>query len=346
MVHGKYPLNKTASFLCITFSALHVFVLISMISINLHKEVEFFSISKKIAEYAAQLSFLVRVALRTREQHIAINYTQLALADYLFEVPVDLWPPSRALMYNSSAELRWKILQTRKVYITYGENCCEFSLARACETALSAGKVDECRAYNSSILDSDFQDRNNRTLQTSMGAGLWLWKPYIINRTLHEMADGEYLIYADAGIYTESPLHPLLVLLERLDANYSGVFTFGVGMPQRAFCKRDAFLRQRCDSPACHDAGQVNGALIVWRRGRHALRVVEAWLRDCEDYQVRFAYAFVESNQSLWLHHCYEGHPEGRREVIISSYPFGLASEHLAAFRELVFRFRDPLAPR
>ena len=80
-----------------------MFVIISMISIKLPRKGEFVSMSKEIAEYAAQLSFLVQVALKTRGQPIAINYTQLALADYLFEVPVDLWPPSRALLSNSSA---------------------------------------------------------------------------------------------------------------------------------------------------------------------------------------------------------------------------------------------------
>jgi hypothetical protein len=106
------------------------------------------------------------------------------------------------------------------------------------------------------------------------------------------LSDGDYLIYVDAGAYLTGPIHPVLVLLENLDRNLSGVLTFGVGLDQRAYCKRDAFVRQRCDVPACHDKMQVNGALSVWRRGEHALRVTEAWLRECQDFQVRSPSSF------------------------------------------------------
>jgi hypothetical protein len=207
------------------------------------------------------------------------------LPDSRFNVPDSLWPPTRGLMVNSSSILRRRLINRRKVYITYGENCCRASLLRACNAALVNAGMDECRAYNASVLDSDFRRRNEHIFSRVTGAGLWLWKPYIINRTLNEMADGEYLVYADAGAYFDGPVYPLLVLLETLDAIYRGVLVFGVGLPQRAYCKRDAFLRQRCDTSQCHDAGQVNGALSVWRRGEHALRVVEAWLRDCQDFQ-------------------------------------------------------------
>jgi hypothetical protein len=221
------------------------------------------------------------------DQIDSINMSALALADRLFDVPDNIWPPTRALMVNSTIQLRWKLLNKKKIYITYGENCCRNSLSRACHAALTQAAMDECRALTLSALDSDFRERNRKILAEPKGAGLWLWKPYIINRTLHEMADGEYLVYADAGSYFNGPIYPLLVLLEKLDASYGGVLVFGVGLEQSVFCKRDAFVQQRCDTPACHKAGQVNGALSIWRRGAHALRVVDAWLRDCQDYQVR-----------------------------------------------------------
>ena len=95
-------------------------------------------------------------------------------------------------------------------------------------------------------------------------------------------------MYADAGSYLSNltgPIEPLLVLLERQNDTLNGVLTFGVGLPQSQFCKRDTFVRQRSDTPACHDAMQVNGAFSVWRKNFHSLRVVDAWLRDCMDHQ-------------------------------------------------------------
>jgi hypothetical protein len=32
------------------------------------------------------------------------------------------------------------------------------------------------------------------SLQTQRGGGLWLWTPYLINKTLHALLDGDYVI--------------------------------------------------------------------------------------------------------------------------------------------------------
>jgi hypothetical protein len=288
----KAPKLKSSRSMCSALCAMHLLVVLSFWGTVYRTDVREAGVSdfqRMLAGLRIRFAndILEAQSAKPQEKSInAINLTELEFADHLFAVPHDLWPRSKELMVNSTPEIRWKILKKRKVYLTYGENCCAYVLARACKGALSVGEMDDCLAYNSSVIDSEFKERHKTTLETRMGAGLWLWKPYIINRTLHEMADGEYLFYADAGVHIISPIHPLLVLLERLDANYSGILTFGVGFTQRQYCKRDAFVRQRCDTPACYDAGQVNGALSIWRRGPHALRVVQAWLRDCEDHQV------------------------------------------------------------
>jgi hypothetical protein len=62
-----------------------------------------------------------------------------------------------------------------------------------------------------------------------------------------------HIMYADAGSYLSNltgPIEPLLVLLERQNDTLKDVLTFGVGLPQSQFCKRDAFVRQRFDTPA------------------------------------------------------------------------------------------------
>ena len=177
------------------------------------------------------------------------------------------------------------ISTTRKVYITYGDRCCSISKNRACEHALSQGKCDECYAFDRSIIDPEFQILHQKILSTTRGAGLWLWKPYIINKTLHtQLQDGEYLIYADAGIYFVGPVHPALYHMEARDDVFHGVLISSGFHPMFQYCKRDAFVRQRCDTDQCHQANQVDGAFSFWRKGPHALRVANAWLADAIDY--------------------------------------------------------------
>jgi hypothetical protein len=164
-------------------------------------------------------------------------------------------------------------------YLTFGHNCCVLSKARAC--AAAAPYVDECHALSMNDVDAQFRKEHAQTLNTPRGGGLWLWKPYLINRTLHSLQEGDYLLYMDAGAYLVGDIEPL----RRMTDYYDGVLTFGVGFTQQQYCKRDAFVRQRCDTDACHKAMQVNGAYSMWRKSTHALRVVEAWLKDCTDHQ-------------------------------------------------------------
>jgi hypothetical protein len=95
--------------------------------------------------------------------------TALAEADYLFRVPDDLWPPTYELMANSTARTRWRILKAKKKYITYGENCCQNSKQRACQTSIQNGKVDEleCVAMDVSYMDAEFRQCNLEILGVS-----------------------------------------------------------------------------------------------------------------------------------------------------------------------------------
>jgi hypothetical protein len=52
------------------------------------------------------------------------------------------------------------------------------------------------------------------------------------------------------------------------------------------YCKRDAFILQKCDDEKCHQAMQVDGFLSIWRKGPHALRVVNMWLEECKDLRI------------------------------------------------------------
>ena len=307
MIKKRLSRLEFLSYVCLTLCSVHIYVISPLIGMNSGND----QINNDVS-YNRLTWFLEISQMRSPEKEI--NRTELEMANHLFQVPDDLWPPTKALLVNSSVQRRWKILHARKIYLTYGENCCSLALTRACDAALSVGKMDECRAHNSSVIDNQFKLHQKQTLASYRGAGLWLWKPYIINRTLHEMADGEYLVYADAGAFMKSPIHPVLLLLEKLDVKYSGVLVFGVGLPQRSFCKRDSFIRQHCDTPACHDAGQINGAFSIWRRGPHALRVVQAWLQDCEDSQVRF--------ESYAHHPCFNAPPSPCPRLVSSPLRF------------------------
>ena len=131
-------------------------------------------------------------------------------------------------------------------------------------------------------------------LTQKRGAGYWLWKPYIILKTLQSMTDGDFLMYADAGSEYIADVSPLFDVLEADKRDY--VF-FRLPYKQSAWTKRDAFvltgdtlceinLTSGCDNSLCQSQLQLNAAFHLWRKSADSIRFVEQWLEFCKDPRI------------------------------------------------------------
>ena len=81
-------------------------------------------------------------------------------------------------------------------------------------TTYKYGKVDKVIEYSPKDLDNQFREENKELLQVKRGGGLWLWKPYIILKTLNQLNDGDFLFYIDSGAYCCNDIHLLVNILE------------------------------------------------------------------------------------------------------------------------------------
>ncbi|ETO31461.1 hypothetical protein RFI_05662 [Reticulomyxa filosa] len=137
-------------------------------------------------------------------------------------------------------------------------------------------------------MDAKFREKNQKILQQGRGAGYWLWKPYIIYKHLTDdkLPDGSYIIYSDAGAKVIGDVKHVLNFMQEHDDLYKGVLFFGVGFPQKYFCKRDAFILQDCDNQKCYDAMQINAFCGFFRKCDYSRMVVKAWLDACQDERV------------------------------------------------------------
>jgi len=238
--------------------------------------------------------------LSIENENASIQNTNSKIKDW-FALPEDWNPPN----YESTkavfdvyfqSELLPKthiqnIMNHSIVYLTYGERCCEQAVKRGCTSFLSiANNMNHQRAlclpFTQKNVETRFliQHKKHFTKQT-VGAGYWLWKPYLIHRILHDdhiMQEGDYLFYSDAGAFLVGPIHPLLLYMHLTNASY---LFFQTPHKQAVHCKRDSFVRQRCDAPECHDAIQVSTAYSVWRKDAESKRVAQEWLEDAKDYQ-------------------------------------------------------------
>ena len=92
-------------------------------------------------------------------------------------------------------------------------------------TGYSIAHFDKIIEYNKKSIDSDFVNKNKYIINSLRGAGYWLWKPYIIYKTLMIMKDGDYLFYCDAGSFFIKDINHLID-----EMNKHNQVIMGVGM--------------------------------------------------------------------------------------------------------------------
>lgn len=84
-----------------------------------------------------------------------------------------------------------------KIFISYGSNDFQKSLARIGKEAQLTGVFDKILLYAENDLPEFI--RLSPVFNFRRGGGYWMWKAYIIKQTLSDMKEGDILCYADAG---------------------------------------------------------------------------------------------------------------------------------------------------
>lgn len=93
---------------------------------------------------------------------------------------------------------------TNLVFLTFGAGCSDYinAVNRITEQAKNCNIFDKIISYNDEDLKKDTNFWNlhsNFILNNPKGFGYWIWKPYIILKTLQTLEDNDLLLYLDSG---------------------------------------------------------------------------------------------------------------------------------------------------
>ena len=138
-------------------------------------------------------------------------------------------------------------------------------------TASAIGNIDKVIQYSFDDLDPVFKAKNKRILTHSKGAGYWIWKPYLILKTLLTLDDGDILVYCDSTMLFVSSLHPYInaltgsFMLFELDS-----------IIERMFTKSDVFKKLKClDNTNITSTPQLNGSHSIWKKNEDSINFVK-----------------------------------------------------------------------
>ena len=192
------------------------------------------------------------------------------------------------------------------VAITFGNSIFRRQIELNRKSALEVGEVDEHYAYNPHDLDEAFKKKNKEILSRGRGSGYWLWKPYIINKTIIEKLNyGDYLIYIDAAMIFMNSSH---LLIDFLKENNASMWFNRLTLKERKFSKRDAFIIMGVDKPYYSETNQYMAGIQIYKKSDYTIKFIQEWLNYCQDKRI------ITDDKNTLGEHNYQGFIENRHD--------------------------------
>ena len=175
-----------------------------------------------------------------------------------------------------------------KILINYANVQFLTAQKKCSQTGTFIGKFDKVIEYGFQDLDENFKLKNKLILKSNKGAGYWIWKPYIIRKTLLTMTDNDFLFYCDSGSCFIQSVQPYIdyVVSKNIDLLAfimpSSNFYF-----ETRWCKGDVLkelgVLERKD---ILESPQIMSTYSLWRKTEKTLQFVEKWLELCQNRQL------------------------------------------------------------
>ncbi len=159
--------------------------------------------------------------------------------------------------------------------ITYSDEKYQRSARFNLITAKLFGGADRVWQYSPDDIDELFYSKYKNILSNPRGAGLWMWKPYIILKALEKIEYGDYLMYMDAGAYY---IRSLKYLKGQLERDEKDILLSSILLPNAHWCKRDAFIIMDCDMKEAKEMHQVEATYVFFKKTDHSIQFIKKWL--------------------------------------------------------------------
>jgi len=144
-------------------------------------------------------------------------------------------------------------------------------------------------------LHGEFVEKNKR------GYGYWLWKPYIIKRTLEMMCEGDILVYADAGCEIDVGKRELLS--SYLERAKSEEIISGTAGSEIYWTKMDVYVELDVLSSKYVNTAHRIATSIIILKNRKTSELVKRWYELCSNYKLVDDSESVYNNFKYFVQH-------------------------------------------
>jgi hypothetical protein len=187
-----------------------------------------------------------------------------------------------------------------KVLINFANEKFRFTQKANSLTGKLFGDFDRVIEYSPKDIDADFYEQNKAILDIKKGAGLWLWKPYFILKTLQNLNEGDILFYSDSGsLFIRSVDH----LVNQMNKDNLNVFFTFTPYIAKNWTRKYTFDFLGSNSDLFYNALHPSAGFILLKKSHEAEKFITEWLNLCCNFDlIRDEYE-GEDNLSEFIEH-------------------------------------------
>jgi len=199
----------------------------------------------------------------------------------------------------------------QKIFMTFGDS----SFVNRSENYLNAGKrlksqaektkiFDKCLHFTNADLmnDIDFWDQHYNFINNNKrGNGYWIWKSYLIKKTIEKLNDGDMLVYLDVGCEIDyKKTDKIKTYMEKLK-EYP-ILKTDVSCVEKCWCKQDLINKMK---PSEDDLNsyQIQSGAMMFLVNPITKKLVNEWYNYSRNY-----YNLDDSDSELKNDECFKEH--------------------------------------
>ncbi|MBQ6587374.1 MAG: hypothetical protein IJI01_01695 [Butyrivibrio sp.] len=149
-------------------------------------------------------------------------------------------------------------------------------------TGKKIGLFDKVIEYHPEDIDVSFYNSHKEILEKPRGAGLWLWKPYFILKTLDQVNIGDYIFYCDSAAYFIRPCKKILDSMKNSD-----IWVSDIPLIEKNWSKKSMLEGMGVQANKnIIESNQIQGTFICVKKTDRAICFIKRWLEYCCNYEL------------------------------------------------------------
>lgn len=128
---------------------------------------------------------------------------------------------------------------------------------------------------------TELKKSHPKHFENSRGFGYWLWKPYLILKTLNSVADNDIVMYTDSTMKFVTNPEPLFNILTTKD-----ILLFSTEYKNSQFIKYDTFYGLDSLDEKYVNGKHVNAAIILIKKTMDSTSFITEYLNYCQNFKI------------------------------------------------------------